>query len=45
VETPEVETTVETPEVETTVETPEIATIEEPIVKEIESDDSETTEE
>jgi DNA repair protein RadA len=49
VETPEVEATVETPEVEatveTTVETPEIATIEEPIVKEIESDDSETTEE
>jgi len=53
VETPEaeatVETTVETPEaeatVETTVETPEIATIEEPMVKEIESDDSETTEE
>jgi DNA repair protein RadA len=43
------ETTVETPEVEataeTTVETPEIATVEEPLVKEIESDDSETTEE
>ena len=43
------ETTVETPDaeatVETTVETPEIATIEEPLVKEIESDDSETTEE
>jgi DNA repair protein RadA len=53
VETPDaeatVETTVETPDaeatVETTVETPEIATIEEPLVKEIESDDSETTEE
>jgi DNA repair protein RadA len=49
VETPEtkatVETTVETPETKATVETPEIATIEEPLVKEIESDDSETTEE
>ena len=45
VESPEVEATVEAPEVDATVETPEIATIEEPIVKEIESDDSEPAKE